>query len=75
MTNENDSDINDYWTNLNKIFFKLDAYRQYIKLLIKNYPPAATMFVNRDALLSIEGFDESIPMIEDYPLWLKSNKK
>ena len=45
---------------------------QYKLLLLSdriNYTPS--VFLHRQTVLDLGGFDESIPMIEDYPLWLK----
>jgi glycosyltransferase involved in cell wall biosynthesis len=71
MTNPDEKVINEYWDDLERSFFGLDAKGQYKKLLKKNYPPAVTLFVKMETLLSLGGFDERIPMIEDYPMWLK----
>jgi len=74
LFNSNQKQVNEYWENLNKSFFALEAKSQYYKLLRFNRVPASTAFFYRETLISIGGFDESIPMIDDYPLWLKATK-
>lgn len=71
LTNANERVLSDYWDYLNKSFFVLSAKRQYIKLLKKNYPQAATVFIKKETLISVGGFDNRVSLIEDYPLWLK----
>lgn len=51
---------------------ELSAGDQYKLLLLSdriNYTPS--VFLHRQTVLDLGGFDESIPMIEDYPMWLK----
>ncbi len=51
---------------------ELTAADQYKLLLLSdriNYTPS--VFLHRQSVLSVGGFDESIPMMEDYPMWLK----
>jgi len=53
-----------------------NACSQYKMLLVSDrihYTPSA--FVNRETLLSEGGYDESIKLMEDYPLWLKLTGK
>lgn len=54
-------------------FFALSIPKQNHRLVFKgNCLPAPTCFYNRDRLasLGIVGYDERIPMIEDYPRWI-----
>lgn len=54
-------------------FFALSIPEQNHRLVFKgNCLPAPTCFYNRDRLasLGIVGYDERIPMIEDYPRWI-----
>jgi len=51
------------------------ADSQYRMLLTHdriNYSPS--LFINRETLLSIRGFDERFRLVEDYPLWLNLTK-
>lgn len=75
MTNSDPNSIDAYWEDLNKTFFLMNSRSQYLKLLKKNYPPASTIFINRELLVSLGGFEEMYPLLEDYPLWLKATKK
>lgn len=51
------------------------AESQYNMLLISDrihFTPS--IFLNRETLLSVGGFDENFKLLEDYPLWLKLTK-
>lgn len=51
------------------------AYSQYRMLLMSdrlNYTPS--VFLHRETLLSVGGFDERFRILEDYPLWLNLTK-
>lgn len=51
------------------------AAHQYTQLLLSdriNYTPSS--FFNKQALLSVGGFDEENKLMEDYPMWLKLTK-
>ena len=67
--------LNKYWGELNKNFFMFDAKKQYHKLLFHNYPPASTSFMEKSTLLMLGGYDEDIPLLEDYPLWIRATKQ
>jgi len=75
ISNEIDDFMIDYVTNARDIYNKPSAY-QYDYLILKGcFPSAPTSFINLDILINkLNGFDEDIPMIEDYPLWLKATK-
>lgn len=52
-----------------------NALSQYKMLLVEdriNFTPS--VFLHRETLLSVGGFDERFRMMEDYPLWLKLTK-
>ena len=49
-----------------------NAESQYRMLLLSDrihFSPS--VFLHRESLVSVGGFDERFPMLEDYPLWLK----
>lgn len=51
------------------------ADSQYRMLLVSDrihFTPS--VFMNREAMIALGGFDERFPMLEDYPLWLKCTK-
>ena len=57
---------------MDKSFSALDQYK---KLLISDritYTPS--YFFNKKAVLSVGGYDESLKILEDYPMWLKLTK-
>ena len=56
-------------------FQKLSAEDQY-KFLIRegNLMHGPTSFINRNKLIELSGFDESIPFSEDWPLWINATK-
>jgi len=53
---------------------KLTANDQYELLLRKSFVVAPTVFVNLELIELIGYSDESIPCIEDWPIWLKITK-
>lgn len=59
------------WLENDKYFLRLNKYEQMILLCCWNYIPAATFFIKSDLVQNIGGFDESIPLIEDWPFLLK----
>jgi glycosyltransferase involved in cell wall biosynthesis len=64
------SDLNDLMTS------DRSAESQYKMLLISDrihFTPS--VFLHRETLLSVGGFDERFKMLEDYPMWLKLTKK
>lgn len=57
-------------------FFNLEIDNQLKRLIISgNCISAATAFVNNVLYLKYGYYDESIPLMEDYPFWIKLLKK
>ena len=55
--------------------FNLSSNEQYKHLLhFGNCIFAPTLFVNSNAIRLFSGYDERIPLLEDYPMWLKVTK-
>ena len=52
-------------------YFHLEPKKQYNKLKIENFIPAPSSFIKKDIFDEYGFFDERIPMIEDWPFWLK----
>lgn len=52
-------------------FFKLTPKEQYKKLQEECLVPAPSSFIKKDIFQKYGYFDERIPMIEDWPYWLK----
>lgn len=50
---------------------QIGAAIQYKILLRQVFISAPTVFAKRSLLVEMNGFDEQIPMIEDWPMWLK----
>lgn len=62
-------------TPANILSDKNNAESQYRMLLLSDrihFSPS--VFLHRETLVSLGGFDERFPMLEDYPLWLKLTK-
>ena len=53
-------------------FFLLSPRQQYLRLLIKNTAPAPSLFLRKKSFLDLGCYDESIPLMEDWPFWLKT---
>lgn len=51
--------------------FKLDQKAQILKNLKGSSIKAPSSFLHRETLISVGGFDERYPMIEDVPMWVK----
>ena len=52
--------------------FKLSNKEQLYLLLTTNFVPASTCFIKKDVFESLGRFDEKIPLLEDWPFWIKS---
>ena len=63
-------------SDLREIFIdnKINAKEQYRILLRYNMVNAPTVFTNKSLLNEFNGFDESIPFVEDLPMWLRITK-
>lgn len=57
-------------------FFKnnITVSEQYKYLLRSNRVLASSVFIKKQLIFQVDGFDENFPLIEDYPLWLKITK-
>lgn len=54
-----------------KKYLPKDASRQLDNLISYKSPPGPTLFVEREALLAVRGYDERYPGVEDYPLYIR----
>lgn len=52
-----------------------DAKRQFQRLLREDEVVAPSLFIRRDLLVEMEYYDERIPSIDDWPLWIKITRK
>lgn len=52
-------------------FFELTSKEQYKKLQKECFVPAPSSFIKKEIFKKYGYFDERIPMIEDWPYWLK----
>lgn len=52
--------------------FKLPHRKFYKKLLIGNFIPAPSSFIKRSVFEKIGYYDENIPLMEDWPFWMKA---
>lgn len=48
--------------------------KQFLYLCLSNSISAPTVFMKKSLFDTIGGYDETIPMCEDYPMWLKITK-
>ena len=58
----------------NPDFFEQSGEDQYKMLLNKNYIAAPSVFMHKDSVLSMGGFDEDFRYFEDITLWLEVTK-
>lgn len=56
----------DYW--------KLSPKQQYMLLLQGNFLTAPSAFISKQLWIDLDGFDESIPFVEDWPFYIKAMK-
>lgn len=64
----------DFWDSHYNLFYKLDTPKKQYRF-IKNYYnfiPAAAGFIKTKAIKNLGCFDEDIPFLEDYPMWLNA---
>ena len=54
------------------INFEMDNKEQYKKLLKLNFVWTPSMFINKDVLIKLGGFDTEFRLFEDLPVWLKA---
>ena len=47
--------------------------RVWRRLLERNFIPTPTVMMKRDALVALGGFDETLPIAEDYDLWIRAS--
>ena len=55
-----------------RFFTRLSARERWLYLLAYNPYPAPASFVRRRTFEQLGGFDESIPLMEDKPFWIKA---
>ncbi len=68
-------DSDDRFVNKLDLFFTRSARKQYALLLKANRIMAPAVLIKRSLLISMDGFDNNYPMLEDYPFWLKVTEK
>ncbi len=59
-------------SNITKKYFQSSAKFQFERLFLSNFVPAPSSFINAEYFKSMNYFDESYKMVEDYPFWLQS---
>jgi alpha-1,3-rhamnosyltransferase len=63
----------EYPNNLMRdVFSSNDQYKLLLLSDRINYTPSS--FLNKEKVLAVGGFDETIKLVEDYPMWLKLTK-
>ena len=62
-------------TNQHYGYFFLDSREQYLRLLLGMQFPTPAGFFKKSVSERVGGYDENIPMIEDWPYWLKTAKE
>ncbi len=58
--------------NVTWLFANLSHRDMKILLTQDNFLPAASAFIRKDVYDQIGGYDESIPLLEDWPFWVKA---
>jgi alpha-1,3-rhamnosyltransferase len=60
------------WLNVKRFFDNLTPYQFRIVLSAQNFLPAASVFLKKSVWKGLGGYDESIPLLEDWPFWVKA---
>lgn len=60
--------------NVKRFFDDLTLLQFRIVLTTQNFLPAASVFYRKSVWEKLGGYDESIPLLEDWPFWVKSLK-
>lgn len=55
-----------------EVFFSMQPYNQYKELLKRNILTAPAVFINRETILQLDGFNEKYALFEDFPFFLKA---
>lgn len=63
------------WGNVKKYFEEFNERQKRIILSTENFLPAASVFLKKSVWSNLGGYDESIPLVEDWPLWIKAVSK
>lgn len=68
-------DDGDNFLNQSLSYYTHSPKEQYRNLVLYNcFPNAVTSFIRKSTLIDLGGFDERIPLCEDYPLWIKATR-
>ncbi|HET6559127.1 MAG TPA: glycosyltransferase [Prolixibacteraceae bacterium] len=59
-------------TQTQEPFFSMLPQKQYRELLKGNFLPAPALFINRETILQLNGFNEKYALFEDFPFFLKA---
>lgn len=62
------------FTNVKRFFDTFDTKQFRIILSTQNFLPAASVFLKKKVWEDLGGYDESIPLLEDWPFWVKALK-
>lgn len=66
-------DINDWkWCNCKVYFDNLSRTEFMINLYHGNFLPASSAFIRKTCFADLNGYDETMPFIEDWPFWIKA---
>lgn len=61
--------------DIQPLFDSLSHDDQFVLLCQNNFLPTPTVFFRTSSFRNLGGYDETIPYLEDRPLWLKAYKK
>lgn len=60
------------WLNVKRFFDNLTPLQFRIILSTQNFLPAASVFLKKSVWKGLGGYEESIPLLEDWPFWVKA---
>jgi len=59
------------WMDCHRVFEHFTQRDFLTVLCFRNFLPAASVFIKKSVFVTLGGFNESIPFIEDWPFWVK----
>ena len=69
-----DKIVNKYKDSFKYGFFDLSTNEQHCLLLLTNYIPAPTLFIKKESIEKLGYFDDTMPLLDDWPSWIRALK-
>jgi len=60
------------WLDVGRFLWEFNQRQLRIILSLQNFLPAPSAFIRKTVWRSVHGYNESIPLLEDWPFWVKT---